>query len=61
MPRRREGPTRLKQTGYYFFDEYIGFPPDRKRVRVSLKTKDPSRAQFLWEQEYRKRWSERKR
>jgi hypothetical protein len=25
MPSRREGPTKLKQTGYYFFDEYIGF------------------------------------
>jgi len=58
MPRRREGPTKLKQTGYYFFDEYIGFPPNRKRVRVSLKTKNPLRAQFLWEQEFKKRWSE---
>jgi integrase len=57
MPRRREGPTKLKQTGYYFFDEYVGFPPDRKRIRYSLKTKDPLKSKFLWEQEYRKRWS----
>jgi hypothetical protein len=37
MPPRREDPTKLKQTGYYFFDEYIGFPPDRKRIRRSFK------------------------
>ena len=50
MPRRREGPTKLKQTGYYFFDEYIGFPPDIKKLRFSLKTKDPLKAKFISEQ-----------
>jgi integrase len=58
MPSRREGPTKNKQTGYYFFDEYIGFPPSRKRVRYSLKTKDPAKARFLWEQEYRRQWAQ---
>jgi len=58
MPYRREGPTKNKQTGYYFFDEYIGFPPNRKRVRYSLKTKDPAKARFLWEQEYRRQWAQ---
>jgi len=57
MPKRREGPVKNKQTDYYFFDEYVGFPPDRKRVRISLRTKDPLRAQWLWEQEYKKQWS----
>jgi integrase len=57
MPKRREGPIRNKQTGYYFFDEYVGFKPDKKRIRVSLRTKNPARAQWLWEQEYRKQWS----
>jgi integrase len=56
MPRRREGPVRNKQTAYYFFDEYVGFKPDKKRVRVSLRTKDPARAQWLWEQEYKRQW-----
>jgi len=31
MPRRREGPTKSKASGVYFFDEYVGFPPDKKR------------------------------
>ncbi|UCC40187.1 MAG: site-specific integrase [Candidatus Aminicenantes bacterium] len=57
MPKRREGPVRNKQTGYYFFDEYVGFKPDKKRVRVSLRTRDPARAQWLWEQEYKRQWS----
>jgi len=35
MPRRREGPTRNKQTGYYFFDEYVGIEKDK---RVNLQT-----------------------
>ena len=42
MPRRREGPTKSKASGVYFFDEYVGFPPDKKRIRVSLRTKDPA-------------------
>jgi len=48
MPRRREGPVKNKQTGYFFFDEYVGFPPDKKRIRISLRTKDPAIAQWLW-------------
>lgn len=58
MPRRREGPTRNKQTGYYFFDEYVGIGDDKKRIRFSLKTKDPEKARWRWEQHYRKVWSE---
>ena len=57
MPKRREGPVKNKQTDYYFFDEYVGFPPERKRVRISLRTKDPLKAHWLWEQEYKKQWS----
>ena len=58
MPRRREGPVKNKQTGYYFFDQYVGFHPDKKRIRISLRTKDPEKAQWLWEREYRKQWRE---
>lgn len=58
MPKRREGPTRNKQTGYYFFDEYVGIGDDKKRIRVSLRTKDPEKARWLWEREFRKCWSE---
>jgi len=58
MLRRREGPTKSRQTGYYYFDNFIGFPPNKKRVRFSLGTKDPAKAQWLWEQEYKKQWSE---
>lgn len=57
MPKRHEGPVRNKQTGYYFFDEYVGFKPDKKRIRVSLRTRDPARANWLWEQEYKRQWS----
>jgi len=32
MPKRREGPVKNKQTGYYFYDEHMGFPPDKKRL-----------------------------
>lgn len=58
MPKRREGPTRNKATQYFFFDEYVGFAPNKKRVRFSLRTQDPLKAEWLWEQEYKKRWSE---
>jgi len=58
MPRRREGPTKSKASGVYFFDEYVGFPPDKKRIRISLRTKDPAKAQWIWEQEYKRQWSE---
>jgi len=58
MPRRRDGPTFNRQTGYWFFDNRVGFPPDRRRVRFSLRTKDRARAQFLWEKEWKKRWGE---
>ena len=57
MPKRREGPTRSKASGYYYFDNRIGFGQDKKRIRFSLKTKDPEKARWLWEQEYRKHWS----
>jgi integrase len=58
MPRRREGPTLNRQTGYWFFDNRVGFPPNRRRIRFSLRTKDRARAQFLWEKEWKKRWGE---
>jgi len=58
MPKRREGPARSKASGFYYFDQRIGFGEDKKRVRFSLKTRDPEKARWLWEQEYRKRWSE---
>lgn len=58
MPKRREGPTKNKITGYYFFDEYVGLGRDKKRIRFSLKTKDPDKARWRWEHEYRKYWSE---
>ena len=45
MPRRREGPVKNKQTGYYFFDEYGSFPPNKKRIWVSLRTQNPLKAQ----------------
>jgi integrase len=58
MPKKRSGPTKSKQTRYYYFDEIVGFPPNKKRIRFSLGTKDPAKAQWLWEQEYKKRWSD---
>ena len=58
MPRRRERPIRNAQTGYYVFDSYVGLGPDRQRVRFSLHTKDPGRAQFLFEQEWKRVWAE---
>ena len=58
MPKRREGPALNKQTGYYFFDERVGIGKDKKRIRFSLKTQDPLKAQWRWEQHYRKVWSE---
>ena len=57
MPRRREGPRRDPRSGVYFFDQYVGFKPAVKRVRVTLRTKDPVKAQWLWEQEFRRQWS----
>jgi integrase len=56
MPRRREGPTLNKQTGHFFIDQRIGIGKNTYRYRKSLKTKDPVRAQWLWEQEYRRQW-----
>ncbi len=58
MPRRREGPTKHKISKIWFFDEYIGFAPNKKRVRFSLRTKDPLKAEWLWEQEYKRLWRE---
>jgi len=57
MPKRREGPRRDKKTGFYYFDEYVGLGQDKQRIRFSLKTKDPDKARWRWEQEYRKHWS----
>ena len=57
MPRRREGPRRDKKTGFYYFDEYVGLGQDKERIRFSLKTRDPDKARWRWEQEYRKHWS----
>jgi integrase len=57
MPRRREGPRRDPRSGVYFFDQYIGFKPAVKRVRITLRTTDPDKARWLWEQEYRRQWS----
>ena len=57
MPKRREGPTRSKQTGYYRFDEYVGLGRDKRRIRFSLKTRDPGKARWRWEQEYTRQWS----
>lgn len=57
MPKRKEGPSRNKQTQYYFFDQVVGLGKDRRRIRYSLKTKDPEKAQWLWEREYKKKWS----
>ena len=56
MPRRHEGPTRSKATQYFYFDEFIGFYPNKKRVRISLRTQDPAKAQWLWEQEWKRQW-----
>ncbi len=57
MPKRQEGPRRDKKTGFYYFDEYVGLGDDKQRIRFSLKTKDPDKARWRWEQEYRKHWS----
>jgi len=56
MPRRREGPHRDKKTSHFYFDESVGFGPDKRRVRFSLRTQDPVKAQFLWEREFRRQW-----
>lgn len=38
MPKHREGPVRHKQTGYYFFDEYVGIGGDsRANLQTSLR------------------------
>jgi len=58
MPKRREGPAKNKQTGYYFFDEYIGYAPNKQRVRFSLRTSNPVQARKLWQWEWEERWRE---
>ena len=58
MPRRSECPVLNKQTSYWFFDQRVGFPPNRRRVRFSLRTQDRSRAIVLFEREFKRRWSE---
>ena len=57
-PKRREGPALSRKSGTYFFDEIIGLGSDRRRVRISLRTKDPEKARWLWEREYRKQWKQ---
>jgi integrase len=57
MPKRREGPRRDKKTNFYYFDEYVGLGDDKQRIRFSLKTRDPDKARWRWEKEYRKHWS----
>jgi integrase len=57
-PRRSEGPVLNRQTGYYFFSARIGFPPNRRRVRFSLGTRDRARAQLLWQREWKRLWDE---
>jgi len=56
MPKRREGPVKNKYSGVYYIDIYIGFPPDKKRIRYSLRTTNPAKARWLWEREYEKQW-----
>jgi len=56
VPRLREGPIKDKQTGFFYFDQYIGFGDERKRVRISLGTTDLAKAQWLWELEFKKQW-----
>ncbi len=58
MPHHREGPVLNKSTGYYFFDQSVFFGEARKRVRFSLHTKNPARAQFLWENEYKRLYAD---
>lgn len=56
MPRRREGPRRDPITGYFYFDESLGFGESKHRVRFSLRTQNPEKAHFLWEREFRRQW-----
>jgi integrase len=58
VPRRPEGPVLNKQTGYWFVDTRVGFPPNRRRIRFSLHTQDRARAIILFEREYKRLWSE---
>lgn len=55
-PRQREGPTWNAKNKSYYADFFCGFPPNHKRVRLSLRTRDPIKARWLWEQEYRRQW-----
>ncbi len=55
---RREGPVLNKQTGHCFLDQKIGFPPNRRRVRFSLRTLDRAQAIILFEREYKWLWAE---
>lgn len=55
MPRRREGPCRGR-SGYFYFDNFIGFGEGKHRTRFSLGTKDPDRAHYLYDREFRRQW-----
>jgi integrase len=46
----------MASSGFYAFDSFVGFPPNHKRVRLSLRTRNPVKARWLWEQEYRRQW-----
>lgn len=54
--RCREGPRRDPKTGHYYFDESIGLGENKHRVRFSLRTQDPDKAQYFWEREFRRQW-----
>ena len=56
MPRRREGPRRDRKTGFFYFDESIGFGDDKHRIRFSLRTQDLVKAQYIWEKEFKRQW-----
>jgi len=55
-PRRREGPVFNKSRQSFYIDAYVGFPPRQIRFRKSLRTADPKKAQWLYDQEYNRAW-----
>jgi len=55
-PRRREGPIFNHSRKSFYADFYCGFPPRQTRVRKSLRTSDPKKARWLYDQEYKRAW-----
>lgn len=53
-PRRREGPAWNSQTKTFYFDECVGFKPNRRRIRIALGTADEAEAnrRWRWRREY---------